>query len=231
MRISFECKSIDDLLNGGVEGGILTAIYGEGGCGKTNLCLQLARNAVKNGKTAIYIDTEGVSIERLKQICGKDFDTISKKILFYKPYSLSEQDIAIDKAIQIIDDMGNVGLVILDSGNLFYRATLGSEQEMESMRFFSQQIIKLLTVARKKNIPIVVTSQVYTDIDSGEFEPIGGQTLKHNAKTIIRIEKIGKNKRRAILVKHRSISEGVYADFMLTGNGVESVKYPKIFGK
>lgn len=228
MKLSFDCEPLDKLLDGGIEAGVLTAIYGEGGSGKTNLCFQLSKNAIKNGNIVLYIDTEGVSIDRLRQICGNDFSEISKKIFFYKIYSLSEQDIAIDKVIQFVDSNENVGLIVLDSGSVFYRAMLGTEEEIESMRFFSQQVIKLLTLARKKNLHIIITAQVYTNIETNQIEPIGGQTLKHNAKSIIRLEKIGKNKRRATLIKHRSLPEDEYADFMITENGINNIK--KIFG-
>ncbi|MFQ6059790.1 MAG: ATPase domain-containing protein [Thermoplasmata archaeon] len=80
MKTKIECESLDDLLEGGVESGCLTLLYGEAGSGKTNICLQLARNVARKKKVA-YIDTEGVSVERLKQICGKNYNRIMRNIL------------------------------------------------------------------------------------------------------------------------------------------------------
>ena len=85
MRVPLGCKPVDDLLGGGFEGGCITLIFGEAGNGKTNVCLQLARNVVRAGKKVIYIDTEGVSMERLEQICGEDFEVVAKNILFSEP--------------------------------------------------------------------------------------------------------------------------------------------------
>jgi DNA repair protein RadB len=231
-KLLIECESLDNLLEGGVEASAITEFYGEAGSGKTNICLQLARNCAKLGKKVVYIDTEGVSIERLKQICGEQFEALNKDILFFEPYSLDEQEQIVDKAVRLSESSDDIGLIILDSATIFYRFMLGSGNEVEIIRMLSQQATKLLAVARKKCIPVVITNQVYTNIDTSELEPIGGQALKHTAKAIIKLEKLQKSRRRATLVKHRAISDELSAEFLLTNKGVESVHgIKKIFGK
>ncbi|TLZ91635.1 MAG: DNA repair and recombination protein RadB, partial [Methanobacteriota archaeon] len=59
MKVALGCRALDDLLGGGVEEGCITLLHGEAGSGKTNFCLQLARNVVRAGHKVIYIDTEG----------------------------------------------------------------------------------------------------------------------------------------------------------------------------
>ena len=72
-RLPINCKPLDNLLGGGIESSSITEVYGEAGSGKTNFCLQAARElALKGGKVA-YIDSEGVSLERLEQLC-QDYD-------------------------------------------------------------------------------------------------------------------------------------------------------------
>lgn len=226
MKLKIECKPLDDLLDGGVENGALTEFYGEAGSGKTNICLQLSRNCAKQGRKVVYIDTEGVSIERLKQICGSDFENISKNILFFEPYSLDEQDKIIDKVVRLAEGR-DIGLVVLDSATMFYRYLLGNGHDVESLRMLSQQITKLLGVARKKSVPVVITSQVFTNIEKNEIEPLGGQALKHSAKAIIRLDKLSRGRRKATIIKHRALSDESYAEFVLTDKGVDSGK--KIF--
>ena len=68
-KLQINCKSLDVLLGGGIESGSITEIYGEAGTGKTNFCLQAARECVLNGGKVAFIDSEGVSLERLRQIC------------------------------------------------------------------------------------------------------------------------------------------------------------------
>ena len=220
MGFPLECDPIDDLLGGGFEPRCITLLFGEAGSGKTNFCLQLARNVVRSGKRVVYIDTEGVSMERLGQMCGEDLELVAKNILFSEPYSMEEQEKLIDQAIKIAEASSEVGLIVVDSFTMHYRLTLRDELR-EDRYALSRQIAKLLRVSRQVGIPIVVTSQVYTDIETGEYLPLGGHTLLHSAKAILRLEKVGASTRAATLMKHRAREEGKRVKFRITGDGVE----------
>ena len=67
-RIPTGCDSLDALLGGGLEVGSVTLLYGEAGTGKTNFCLQTAYNMAKTGMKVAYIDSEGLSSDRITQI-------------------------------------------------------------------------------------------------------------------------------------------------------------------
>ncbi|MGD9963539.1 MAG: ATPase domain-containing protein, partial [Thermoplasmata archaeon] len=84
-HVAIGSAGLDGLLEGGLEGGAITLLFGEAGTGKTNICLQVARNVASQGKKVIYIDTEGVSLERLRQICADEFEEVMKNILFFEP--------------------------------------------------------------------------------------------------------------------------------------------------
>lgn len=222
MKLQIQCSSLDKLLNGGVEYSVITEFFGEAGTGKTNLCLQLSRNCVLEGKRVIFIDTEGVSLERLAQICRENYENVFKNILMYQPFSLEEQERMVEKAVKLAEGEINIGLIALDSATNFYRAELLNGTEGNPIRkSLTNQITKLLGISRKKNIPVVLTNQVYTDIERKVLEPIGGQLLKHSAKIVIKLEKIGIGRRKATLIKHRSLPEGITAEFSLTDKGVE----------
>jgi len=221
VRVPSGCKSIDELLGGGFEGGCITLLYGEAGSGKTNLCLQLSRNVVRAGKKAIYIDTEGVSMERLEQICGEDFEVVAKNILFSEPYTFDEQDQLIEKAVKITESNPEVGLIVIDSATMHYRLTMRDETRRDDLQGLTRQVAKLLRVSRKVGIPVIATSQVYTDFDSGRYLPLGGHMLTHSAKTIVELSKVGPSARLARLVKHRAAEEGRAARFRITAHGVE----------
>jgi len=215
------CRALDDLLGGGFEGACITVLFGEGGSGKTNVCLQLARNAVREGKKVVYIDTEGVSPVRLQQICGERHEEIARNILFSEPFNYEEQEQLVEKAIRLAEASEEVGLIILDSATMHYRLATSGPDRDEERRSLTRQIAYLLRLARRRDIPVILTSQVYTDIDKGTFEPLGGHPLTHNAKALIRLEKAGPNVRRAVIVKHRHLAEGNGAKFRLTERGVE----------
>ena len=60
---------LDKILNGGIEKGSITNIYGPAGSGKTNIVLCAIIQAIKNNKKIIYLDTENsFSSERFKQL-------------------------------------------------------------------------------------------------------------------------------------------------------------------
>ncbi|HLE54217.1 MAG TPA: DNA repair and recombination protein RadB [Thermoplasmata archaeon] len=220
MKVALGCRALDDLLGGGVEEGCITLLHGEAGSGKTNVCLQLARNVVRAGKKVIYIDTEGVSMDRLAQICGEDFEIVAKNILFSEPYDFEEQEELIEKAVKIAESKADVGLIVIDSITMHYRLTMRDETRRDERYSLTRQIAKLLRVSRRREIPVVVTSQVYTDIDTGKFLPLGGHMLSHNAKTIVRLEKAGPSRRLAVLEKHRHREEGSRAAFRITQDGL-----------
>jgi DNA repair protein RadB len=221
MKVALGCRALDDLLGGGVEEGCITLLHGEAGSGKTNFCLQLARNVVRGGHKVIYIDTEGVSLDRLQQICGDDFDVVAKNILFSEPYSFEEQEKLIEKAVKLADGNPEVGLIVIDSITMHYRLTMRDETRRDERYGLTRQIAKLLRASRVRGIPVVVTSQVYTDIDTGLYMPLGGHMLSHNAKTIVRLERTGISTRAAVLVKHRHREEGARAAFRITAHGLE----------
>jgi len=212
-------KPLDDLLEGGLEGAAITLIFGEAGTGKTNICLQVARNVATTGKKVVYIDTEGVSLERLKQISGAEYEEVMKNVLFFEPHSFDEQEKFVDKAVRLAESSLEVGIIILDSATIHYRLTRNDE-ERGVRKSLSPQLAKLLAVARSKDIPVLLTSQVYTDLEKGTFEPLGGHVLLHNAKAIIRLDKVSTGVRRAVIIKHRHLEEGKRADFKLTNTGV-----------
>jgi len=223
MKVPLDCKDIDELMGGGFEAGAITEIYGEAGSGKTNMCLQLAKHVLKEGKKVIYIDTEGLSKDRMAQIFGGDFDRLVKNMLIFEPYNFEEQEIIVDKAVALATKNDDIGLVVLDSATCHYRIELAKEHERTERRSFIHQITALLKLCRHRMIPVILTSQVYTDLDKGVFRPLGGHMLRHNAKIIMHLEKdeTVPGKRTAVLMKHRSLAEGESAEFYLTEKGVE----------
>ncbi len=221
MYIKSNCKSLDMLLGGGIERGTITEFYGEGGAGKTNICLQYAGQCVKEGKKVIFIDTEGLSTVRMEQVYGDELDRITGEMLIFKPYSLVEQLDSLRKAKRLVENL-NIGLVVIDTISVFYRKYFSEDAETgkRGWNLLAQMMIEGLSLARKKNIPLLLTNQVYTDIERKRFEPVGGHIINHNAKAIIEVLKLADGLRKAVVVKHRSIKSRSHAYFRIVGDGL-----------
>ena len=208
------------MLGGGIECGIVTQIYGEPGSGKTNLCLQAAVECSKSDKKVIYIDTEGLSLDRFTQIAGEKSKEISRNILIYEPMSFDEQYAAICEAEKILGE--NVGLIIVDSATSFYRFELDDDETgIQGRRELANQIGFLQGMARKSGVAILITNQIFSDIEnSGNVKPIGGRGIEHISKTILKLERVGTGERCAKIIKHRCRPEGETCYFTITADGL-----------
>ena len=221
MKIPIQVDCIDQLLGGGFEAGAITELYGEAGSGKTNICIQLARAVIQSGKKVIYIDTEGgFSIERMKQLAGKDINEVLEHIILLKPVSLSEQKNALEKLKHMINE--KIGLIVVDTLTIFYRLELSKNEDIKTTNNnLIWQLSYLTEIARKKNIPILITNQVYSDFNNkDDVKMVGGNILKYNSKCLIKLKKQPDNKRNAILMTHRSIPEGKEIVFAIINEGI-----------
>jgi DNA repair protein RadB len=215
-RLRISCPPLDDLLGGGIEEKTITEIFGEAGTGKTNICLQAARECADSGKKVAYIDSEGVSLERLKQMCeGYDEEEILNNILIFSPCSQDNQEKMIGNALKIKD----LSLIIVDTLNLFYRLNLEEDKE-GCMRSFTRQVGMLQKNAREKNLFVIATEQVYTDKNGG-IRPFTNRDVEHLVKAIIKLEKMDIGLREATIMKHRSQPEGKKAQFRITQTGLK----------
>ena len=216
---SFNIEELDKAIGGKLEKGIITAVYGSAGSGKSNMAMQLCVNNIKKGKKAIYIDTEnGFTPERFSQMHKKeDLD----KIHIYKPKSFEEQL----KIICLLEKNINkdINLIIVDSMVSLYRLILHSNIADANYKL-TKQFYLLSKIAENKKIPVFVTNQVYADFNTGDVELVGRDIPKYFSKTIIKLEKTGNNIRSALIVKHRFCPEGKKINFQIKEKGLFRVK-------
>lgn len=218
-------SSIDDLLGGGIEKGIITQFYGPPGVGKTNICINVAVNATRNGKKVIFIDTEGgISVERFKQVAGNDFNEISSNIIVFEPTSFEEQEIDL-KTIEswLFSNGDEIDLIIFDSAVAMYR--LSDTDSSKLNKELGNQMALLSKIARQFDIAVIITNQIYSYIDnegSSFISPVGGTILKYWSKVIVELEKSEvSGERIAILHRHKTRIEGLTIKFKITNTGIE----------
>jgi len=225
-RISTGSSILDIMLCGGYETDVVTTVYGPAGSGKTTLSLMCMLNIIDNGKKALFIDTEGgFSIARLEQLAKGKLKTYLENILLLKPTSFEEQKstfAALKKAVE--DD--RIGIIVIDSMTMLYRLQMGKHDEVTNTnRELSAQVGILTEITRKKNIPILLTNQIYNSFDDKDkINMVGGDILKYGSKCLIELQTGSKNIRRVILRKHRSLPAGREELFKIENEGLVEVE-------
>ena len=235
-KITTGSKALDDLLLGGIETQSITEVYGEFGCGKTQLCHSLCVTSQMpvekgglGGAGVLWLDTEGTfRPERIKQIAEHyemDVDEILDKITVARAYNSSHQMLILGEVGKVITEEG-IRLIISDSMTGMFRSeylgrgTLANRQQKigKYMRILSR-------IAEMYNCAVVGTNQVSASPDSmfgDPIRPVGGNIVGHTSKYRIYFRKSSKNKRVAKMVDspHHPLAE---ATFELGIAGVQDV--------
>ncbi|MBU1202130.1 MAG: DNA repair and recombination protein RadB [Nanoarchaeota archaeon] len=213
--------ALDKMLAGGYETGVLTTIYGPAGSGKTNLCL-MAMAAFSSDKKMIYIDTEGsFSVDRIKQITPQHEQLMSKTI-FFKPTNFKEQKDLFTKLKTLIDE--SIGLIIFDSVAMLYRLEMGKNKDVYNVnKELGIQLSYLTEIARKMELPVLITNQVYSDFENkDQIKMVGGDILKYSSKCLLELQ-VASGFRRVVLRKHRSLPDGKKLLFKIVNQGIEEI--------
>jgi len=221
VKISSGSYDLNKWLFGGYESDIITVIYGGSGTGKTNFSILAAVSQAKKGNKVLFIDTEGgFSVERVKQLTENP-EEVLKNIFLLKPTNFSEQKKAFEKLNQYLKEQ--ISLIIVDGMTILYRLDFADARDKEINEMqkinseLANQMRSLAEISRKKNIPIIVTNQVYTWKD--ESKMVGGDILKYWGKCLIELSNEN-GKRTAHLKKHRSLPEKSF-DFQIINEGIK----------
>jgi DNA repair protein RadB len=238
-RIPTGCGGLDDLLGGGFERGAVTQLYGPPAAGKTNILLSTAVELAANGDSALFVDTEGLSVERMEQLAGAAVETrtgpalspdsadgetisveeVASRLVISGAHTFEQQEEAVRDAEEFADQ---VEFIVLDSATGFYRLERTQQEAGEALRAVGRQLAHLLGLARKHDIAVAFTNQVFTDPESETARGLGGHTLEHWSATVVRIDRFRGGNRRATLEKHRSQPAGESVRFQITDRGLST---------
>lgn len=237
-KISTGSFDLNEWLDGGYETDIITMIAGSAGSGKTNLCALAACSQAKKGNKVIFVDSEGgFSVERVNQIAGEDSENVLKNIFLLEPTNFEEQKKCFGQLLAKLKKE-HVGLIIIDGMAMLYRLELGDAKSRDDFKIkqvnrdVARQMRILAEISRKQKIPILITNQVYggflseEDWKKGierETYLVGGDLFKYWSKCIIEL-KNSNGKRRAVLLKHRSLKEKEFI-FEIRDKGVFKKKW------
>lgn len=230
-KISTGSLMLDNILNGGIESKSITEFYGVFASGKTQLCLQLAVNAViMDGEISgysIYIDTEGsFRPERVVDIChgmNIDHNQVLNHILVARAHTTDIQ-------MQLINEVSNmakqktINLVIIDSLTSNFRSEfIGKSSLMERQQKLNRHMQELLQLSEKLSIPLAITNQVLASVDlfNSEIIPVGGNIVAHGSTHRIHLSKIKSKStlRKAELISSPSLPNSE-ASFQIVKRGI-----------
>jgi len=233
-KISAGSYDLNKWLFGGYENDIITMLAGPPGCGKTNFAILAACSQAKKGNKVLFMDTEGgFSLERIKQIIGENYKDILKNIILIEPTSFEDQKKVFQKILEQVKKE-HISLLIVDGMAMLYRLELGDAiktKEASNIQSVNREVATqmriLAEIARKQKIPVIITNQVYSGFLSEEdwknkverqVNIVGGDLMKYWSKCIIEL-KSNNGKRKAILLKHRSLPEKEFS-FIIKNEGV-----------
>lgn len=150
MQVSTGSQSLDSLLGGGIQPGMVTDVYGEAGSGKSQLCFTLCANCAREGGKAVFIDTAGTfRPERIVEIAGAG---ALEKIIYIRALTTRDQI----SAVKRIPDMGPQ-LVIVDTLTALFSAEYsGPARHLAVMKHLHE----LALLAINSGCAVVVTNMV-----------------------------------------------------------------------
>lgn len=225
---------VDKLLEGGIETGSITEVYGEFRTGKTQLCHTLcitcqmpANNGGAEGK-AMYIDTEGsFRPERLSAIAerfGLDPTSALENVAYARAQN-SEHQMELLKTAGAILSQDRYALIVVDSATALFRTDYQGRGELSERQMQLAQFLRQLSrLASEFGCAVLVTNQVVADPGAMSFakdstKPIGGNIMAHASTTRLRLRK-GRGENRIMTVVDSPTLPEADAQFALGGSGI-----------
>lgn len=209
----------DSLLHGGYEKGVITTIYGPSASGKSNLCLSSISPVYSSGKKIIFIDTENsFSANRFMQLNPDLYEKMLDYVIILRAQNYNDLKNVFSKLPELFVQE-DIGLVVVDGIATHYRVELARGDRKGINSDFSVWVSMLNEIAYRYNIPILLTSQVYSDFtQKDKVNIIGGDLLKYGSKCLIELSR--NDTRRATIIKHRSLPDGNFVEFEIWNEGL-----------
>jgi len=227
-RISTGCKSLDEILAGGIITYGITEFVGEFGVGKTQLCHQLCvmvqlppEEGGLSGK-AIYIDTEGTfRPERIIQIAeygGLDPREALRNIVYARAYNFSVQVNIPNMVYDFITANRDVRLVVVDDIAALYRLDIAKEPLLilHELAGFMKNMSR---IAKELNIAVVIANQV-TEVPGEGTKPLGAHYVEAFVTDRIFLRRVRDNVRSATLEFSRRGLERKKVLFEIAEHGI-----------
>ncbi|THG12266.1 hypothetical protein TEA_003723 [Camellia sinensis var. sinensis] len=218
IQITSGSRELDKVLEGGIETGSITEIYGEFRSGKTQLChtlyvtCQLPLDQGGGEGKAMYIDAEGTfRPQRLLQIAdrfGLNGAAVLENVAYARAYNTDHQSRLLLEAASMMVET-RFALMIVDSATALYRTDFSGRGEF--------------------GVAVVITNQVVAQVDGSaifarpQIKPIGGNIMAHASTTRLALRKRRGDERICKVISSPCLVEAE-ARFQISAEGVTDVK-------
>jgi DNA repair protein RAD51 len=225
---------IDKLLEGGIETGSITEVFGEFRTGKTQLahtlcvtCQMPVSEGGAEGK-AIYIDTEGTfrpaRLQAIAERFGLDPAVALENVAYARAHN-SEHQMELLKVAAAIMAQDRYALIVVDSATALFRTDYTGRGELSERQIQMGQFLRQLTrLAEEFGVAVFITNQVVANPDGMSFakdstKPIGGNIMAHASTTRLRLRK-GRGENRIMTVFDSPTLPEADAQFAVSATGI-----------
>ncbi|CAN6871755.1 unnamed protein product [Brassica oleracea] len=205
IQITSGSRELDKVLEGGIETGSITELYGEFRSGKTQLChtlcvtCQLPMDQGGGEGKAMYIDAEGTfRPQRLLQIAdrfGLNGADVLENVAYARAYNTDHQSRLLLEAASMMVET-RFALMIVDSATALYRTDFSGRGELSARQMHLAKFLRSLQkLADEFGVAVVITNQVVAQVDGSalfagpQFKPIGGNIMAHATTTRLAMRK------------------------------------------
>lgn len=239
IQLTTGSKEFDKLLQGGIETGSITELFGEFRTGKTQLCHQLAVTCQLpidmgggEGK-ALYIDSEGTfRPERLLAVAeryGLSGSDVLDNVAYARAYNTDHQTQLLLQASAMMTET-RYALIIVDSSTALYRTDYSGRAELSERQMHMARFLRTLQrIADEFGVAVVITNQVVAQVDGAAMfqadpkKPIGGNIMAHASTTRLSFRK-GRGDSRVVKIYDSPSLPESECTFAISAEGIIDAK-------
>jgi len=239
IQITTGSSELDKLLQGGVETGSITEIFGEFRTGKTQICHTIAATCqlpIEQGGgegKCMYIDTEGTfRPERLLAVAeryGLNGSDVLDNVACARAYNTDHQTQLLIQAAAMMSE-ARYAILIVDSATALYRTDYSGRGELSARQMHLARFLRTLQrLADEFGVAVVITNQVVAQVDGGAVfcadpkKPIGGHIMAHASTTRLYLRK-GRGDTRICKIYDSPCLPEAEAVFAINTDGIGDAK-------
>ncbi|XP_012583998.1 PREDICTED: DNA repair protein RAD51 homolog 1 [Condylura cristata] len=210
IQITTGSKELDKLLQGGIETGSITEMFGEFRTGKTQICHTLAVTC----QSSRYGLSGSDVLDNVAYARG--FNTDHQTQLLYQASAMMVES--------------RYALLIVDSATALYRTDYSGRGELSARQMHLARFLRmLLRLADEFGVAVVITNQVVAQVDGAAMfaadpkKPIGGNIIAHASTTRLYLRK-GRGETRICKIYDSPCLPEAEAMFAINADGVGDAK-------